>query len=319
MRPSNKLHIGNYLGSAKGMIAFQDSPDNETFYMVADLHAITTPYDHETYQEAVRNVVLDYLAFGLDPEKSVVFVQSHVPEHVELSYLLSTVITIARLSHLPTYKEKVKQYPEANTPALLYYPVLMAADILIYKASAVPVGVDQEPHLEIAREIARKMNNQYGTDFPEPERFATEGEYIPSLTGEGKMSKSVEGSYIALGYDLETVKEKLAKTPTDEGKGDEVPKEGGVAALLALVEHFQGTDKRNEYEEMYQGEGIKYQELKNELAETIYNELKPIQKKREELEKNSKYVDKVLEEGAKKAQEVARETLVETKRAMGLI
>jgi tryptophanyl-tRNA synthetase len=124
------------------------------------------------------------------------------------------------MRHLPTFKEKVKQHPEAVTMALLNYPILMAADILLYKASRVPVGIDQEPHLEVAREIARKMNEKYGTDFPEPKRFATKGEYVPSLLGEGKMSKSVEGSYINLTDDLETIKEKLASAPTDSGKGD---------------------------------------------------------------------------------------------------
>ena len=224
MRPSGKLHLGNYLGGAKGMLALQGSPDYKTLYMVADLHAITTPYDKSKLRGEVREVVLDYLAIGLDPNKSAIFIQSDLADlHAQLAYYLSTVVTIARMQHLPTYKEKVKEFPNVGTMALLNYPVLMAADILIYQAHLVPVGIDQEPHLEITREIARKMNSQYGTHFPEPQRFATKGEYVPSLTGEGKMSKSVEGSCINLTDNLKTIKAKLAKVPTDGGQGKKNP------------------------------------------------------------------------------------------------
>jgi tryptophanyl-tRNA synthetase len=279
---------------------------------------MTTPFDKETFQENVREVVLDYLAAGLDPEKSTIFVQSQVPEHIELAYLFGTTISIARLSHLPTYKEKVKQYPEEANLALLSYPVLMASDILSYKAEAVPVGDDQLPHLEVAREIARKMNEMYGMDFPEPDQYKTEGHYVPSLTGEGKMSKSVEGSYINLTDDLETIKEKIAKTPTDEGKGETIPEEGGVAALLNLVEFFEGLEKRKDYEKKYKGEGIKYSELKDGLAKAIFEELRPFQEKRKTFEKDTKLVERVLKDGSSKAREVAKETLNEVKKAMGI-
>ncbi len=318
IRATGRLHLGNYLGAVKGMLALQEDPNYETFYMVADLHTISVPYDKGTLKEKVRDVVLDYLAAGLDPEKSVIFVQSQVPEHVELSYLFSTAVSLARMQHLPTYKEKVKQYPQNVTMGLLYYPVLMAADILIYKAGLVPVGIDQEPHLEVTREIARKMNSEYGTDFPEPKRFATKGEYVPSLSGEGKMSKSVAGSYINLTDDLPTIKERLAAAPTDSGKGDKVPAKGGVANLLKFVELFQGEKRRKEYEKAYSGKGIAYSELKEELAKAIYKELEPIQKRRAELEKNPEYVDKVLKEGAEKARKVAGETVAEVKEKMGL-
>lgn len=318
IRATGRLHLGNYLGAVKGMLALQEDPNYETFYMVADLHTLTTPYDKEKLQENTRNVVLDYLAAGLDPEKSTIFVQSEVLEHTYLAFLFSTVATIARMQHLPTYKEKVTQYPHANTMALLNYPVLMAADILIYKASSVPVGIDQEPHLEVTREVARKMNDTYGTDFPEPKRFATKGEYVPSLTGEGKMSKSVEGSYINLTDDLETIRKKLASAPTDSGVGKKVPTEGGVANLLKFVELFEGEEKRKHYEKLYTSDGIKYSELKEELADAIYKELEPIQKRRSELEKNPEYVDKVLKEGIEKARKVAEVTIKEVKKKMGL-
>lgn len=318
IRATGRLHLGNYLGAVKGMLALQGDTLHETFYMVADLHTVTTPYDLNKLKENVREVILDYLAAGLDPDKSTIFVQSQVPEHVELSYLFSTQVSVARLQHLPTFKEKVKQHPQNVTMALLNYPVLMAADILIYKADLVPVGVDQEPHLEIAREIARRVNERFGLDFPEPQRFSTPGEYVPSLTGEGKMSKSIEGSYINLTDDLPAIQKKLAGVPTDIGHGEVVPKEGGVETLLALVELFQGKEKRKEYEEKYRVESIQYRVLKEELAEAIYQELKPIQGKRKELEQHPELVRQIMENGAVQAREVASATLKEAKKAMGL-
>lgn len=262
---------------------------------------------------------MDYLAAGLDPQKSAVFVQSHVPEHIELAYLFSTVVSVARMKHLPTYKEKVKQYPQNVTMALLNYPVLMASDILIYKSTHVPVGVDQEPHLEVTREIARKMNEKYDLSFPEPVRFKTPGGYVPSLLGEGKMSKTVAGSYIELTDSLETIKARLAKTPTDEGRGDRVPQKGGVAALFSLVELFQGAKERKEYERQYLGEGIRYSELKKQLAQAIFKELQPIQERREKFEESPEEVERILREGAEKARKVASQALRETKSAMGLV
>jgi len=319
IRATGRLHLGNYLGAVKGMLALQDNPDYETFYMVADLHTLTTPYSPKELKNNAREVVMDYLSAGLDPEKSTIFIQSYVPEHVELAYLFSTAMSIARMQHLPTYKEKVKQYPQNVNVGLLNYPILMAADILAYKAPLVPTGIDQEPHLEVTREIARKMNEKYELSFPEPRRFVTEGEYVPSLTGEGKMAKTVEGSSINLTDSLETIKGKMAKTPTDSGRGEKVPEKGGVATLLELVELFEGGAEREKYEKMYLGEGIRYSELKEKLAKAIYKEIEPIQKRRAVLEKDPSYVERVLEDGAKRARAVARGTLDEVKKSMGLI
>jgi len=318
IRSSGQLHLGNYLGAVKGMIALQNDSRYTTNYMVADLHAITTPYNITSFQHDTRSVIIDYLSAGLDPEKSVLFVQSNVREHVELSYLLSTVITVARAQHLPTYKDKFHQQQGNVSMALFQYPVLMAADILLYKADLVPVGIDQEPHIEITREIARKMNTQYGMDFPEPTRFATTGEYVPSLTGSGKMSKSVSGSFINLTDDLATIKKRLAGAPTDSGKGSTIPTEGGVANLLKFVELFEGIEKRKEYESQYIGSGIRYGDLKNELVEAIDRELAPIREKRKELEAKPGYVDKVIKEGAEKARVIASATVAEVKQKMGL-
>ena len=328
MRATGRLHLGNYLGAIKGMIELQENPEYETSYMVADVHAITTPYDVEQLRTNRIEVVLDYLAAGLDPKKANVFLQSEVPQHLEFAFYLSSFVTIARMQHLPTFKEKVKQYPENATLALLNYPVLMASDILLYKAHEVPVGIDQEPHLEVSREIARKLNNAYDLDFPEPVIFKTTGAYVPSLTGAGKMSKSVEGSYINLTDDLETIKARLAKVPTDSGtgevqQGDRMSyKSGGneqlgVATLMELVEHFEGSDQRKTYEEQYASSGVRYGDLKNQLAEAIHKDLAPIQSKRHELENNMDYVRDVLTKGAEKSREMTQKTVDELKQKMG--
>jgi tryptophanyl-tRNA synthetase len=316
IRATGRLHLGNYLGAVKGMLELQDNPEYETFYMVADIHTITTPYNVEELRKNRREVILDYLAAGLDPEKSVIFQQSEVPQHTELAFYFSSVVTIAKMQHLPTFKEKVKQYPEHATLALLNYPALMAADILVYKAGLVPVGIDQEPHLEVAREIARRFNHDFGTDFPEPQRFKTKGEYVPSLTGEGKMSKSVEGSYINLTDDLDTIKSKIAKIPTDSGQGNEII--GGVKSLFDFVELFEGVEKRKYLESKYTSTGVRYGDIKQELAQAIFEELRPIQEKRQELENNTSYVNEVIEKGAVKARSVAQETVLEVRQKMGL-
>lgn len=339
IRASGRLHLGNYLGAVKGMLELQNNSEYETLYMVADLHAITTPYEREELRKNRREVIIDYLAAGLDPEKSIIFQQADVKEHTELAFYFSSVVTIAKMQHLPTFKEKVKQYPEHSTMALLNYPILMSADILVYKAEKVPVGIDQEPHLEVAREIARRMNQEYGTDFPEPTRFATKGEYIHSLKGEGKMGKSVEGSYINLTDDLDTIEKKVAKIPTDSGKGkitefQKAPitlekikiyedahnvKQKGVAALMSFIEIFLGDDRKKELENLYQTSGVKYGEVKKELSQAIYNELRPLQEKRAELEKDTAYVNKVITEGGEKASHLAKQTIQDVREKMGLL
>lgn len=319
IRATGRLHLGNYLGAVAGMLKLQEDPSYETLYMVADLHTITTPFDVKRLQKDRLEVVLDYLSAGLDPKRSIIFLQSDLSDlHTQLMFYFSTVVSVARMQHLPTFKDKVKQYPKNVTMALLNYPVLMAADILIYKASAVPVGIDQEPHLEVAREIARRMNQEYAADFPEPISFATTGAYVPSLTGEGKMSKTVFGSYINLTDDLETISKKLARVPTDIGKGDEVPTEGGVTALFKLVELFQGKGKRQDYGKQYLAQGIRYADLKRDLAEAIFTQLAPIQAKRRQLEVKPEYIEKVIKQGAARARKIAEKTVFEVREKMGL-
>lgn len=316
-RATGRLHLGNYLGAVKGYIDLQNDPQYECVYMAVDVHTITTPYDHRTLSAATREIIMDYLAAGLDSDKAIVTIQSLVPEHVELAFLFSSVVSVAKMQHLPTFKDKVKQHPENVTLALLNYPSLMAADILAYKTALVPAGLDQEPHIEVTREIARRMNDLYGTDFPETKRFETATQYVPSLTGAGKMSKSVEGSSINLTDDLATIKKRLATCPTDAGQGEQVPADGGVANLLQFVEIFQGIERRRAYEATYLGAGLRYGDLKAELAEAIFAYLAPIREKRLELEQNLSYVDQIIKSGAERARAIASATVQETKRKMG--
>lgn len=333
-RATGRLHIGNYLGAIKGYIDLQHREDLDCLYMVVDLHTITTPFNRQTLAPLTYEVVLDYLGAGLDPNRAVIALQSHVPQHPYLSWLFASQVSVARLQHLPTFKEKVKLHPENVNLALLSYPVLMAADILNYEAQLVPVGLDQEPHIELAREIARKMNQTYGLDLPEPQRFATPVSVVPSLTGEGKMSKSVEGSTIFLTDTLESIQKKLAGVPTNSGKGKivkETHRSGelskyldenghdspGVASLLAFVEYFQGANRRNEYDEAYEQSGLRFGDLKKELATAIYDQLEPIQAKRLEYVNQPKVVEEILHTGAQKARLMAQQTVDKVTAAMG--
>lgn len=318
IRATGRLHLGNYLGAIKGMLALQDTYD--CIFSVVDLHAMTTPYDPKTLQQNIREVVLDFLAAGLNPKKCLIEIQSKVGQHVELAYLLATIYPVSRLEDLPTYKEKKAQYPKYINMGLLYYPVLMAADVLLYKAELVPVGIDQEPHLEVMREIARKFNSMFGDTFPEPQRYASDGQYVPSLTGEGKMSKTVEGSYINLTDNLATIKKKLAAAPTDTGTvGGEMPKTGGVANLFILLKLFVDSDTYNKFVQDYRDKKIRYVEVKEVLANAIYKELKPLQEQRKQFEQNRRLVDEILEESNKKCRELAEETMKEVRQKMGLV
>jgi len=315
IRATGRLHLGNYLGAVKGMLELQNSDQYETVYCVVDVHTITTPYQVDLLRKNKREIIIDYLAAGLDPKKSMIIYQSDVPEHTELAFYFSSVMSIARMQHLPTFKDKVKQHPNHNTMALLNYPILMAADILVYKASLVPVGIDQEPHLEIAREVARKMNQLYGMDFPEPIRFVTKGAYIPSLKGEGKMSKSIEGSYINLTDSLDEIRKKVRSIPTSSTVGGEMNE--GVKTLFTYSDLFT-PNSLQQYKDLYYKGALKFIDLKEDIAHHIFEELKPFQEKRKELEKNPSYINSVIKEGAIKARAIASKTVKEVKEKMGL-
>lgn len=317
IRATGRLHLGNYFGAVKGMLALQDNYD--CIFSVVDLHTITVPYDPSALQNSVREIVIDYLAAGLDPKKCNLEIQSRVPQHTELAYLLSTIYQVSRLEDLPTYKEKKVQYPKYVNMGLLYYPVLMAADVLLYRGELVPVGIDQEPHLEVMREIARKFNSMFGQTFPEPQRFKTEGEYVPSLVGAGKMSKSIDGSFINLTDDLETIRRRLAGAPTDSGViGGELPNTGGTANLFAFLKLFKLDKEYIKFEQDYKDKKIRYSELKEVLAQAIFKELQPFQKKRQEFTDNPALVDSIISEGQKKCLELAEETMKEVRKKMGL-
>jgi len=317
-RPTGPLHLGNYFGGIKGYLDLQERKDLDCLYAVVDLHGITSPYDPQKYPQQVKELVLDYLACGLNPKKSHLIIQSQIPEHLELAYYFSTLYPVSRLEQLPTYKEKKIEQPKYINLGLLYYPILMAADILIYKSELVPVGKDQLPHLELTREVARSFNHYFGKTFPEPQAYLTKGAYIPSLTGEGKMSKTKEDSYISLIDNLETIRRKLSKVPTDFGKGKKIPKNGGVNTLLTLIELFMADDQRKRYEKEYLTTGIKYQPLKEDLAQRIYSYLKPIQEKRQYYESKTDLIKKILKEGSTYASQIAKETLKEVKKKMGI-
>lgn len=314
IRATGRLHIGNYLGAVKGMLELQNSGQYETIYCVVDVHSITTPYNPQEMARNKREIIIDYLAAGLDPEKSILIYQSSVPEHTELAFYFSSVVSIGRMQDLPTFKEKVRQYPKHTTMALLNYPILMASDILVYKAGLVPVGVDQEPHLEVARLIARKMNEQYGMDFPEPKRFATKGEYVPSLTGEGKMGKTIEGSYINLTDSKEEIIKKVRSIPTVESHDAFED----VKTLFTFSKLFLPQSQIDMFKKQAEENKIKFVEVKDAIAEAIYQELEPFQAKRREIASNSEYVDRAIKEGATKARALASATVSEVKAKMGL-
>lgn len=296
------------------MLALQD--EYECIFSVVDLHTITVPYDPSTLRNSIREIIIDYLAVGLDPKKCHLEIQSKVPQHTELAYLLSTIYPVSRLEDLPTYKDKKAQYPKYVNMGLLYYPVLMAADVLLYKGELVPVGIDQEPHLEVMREIARKFNSMFGPAFPEPKRFKTEGEYIPSLLGSGKMSKSVEGSYINITDTIEEIRKKIRSVPTATTSGGEMT--DGTKVLFKLLEFF-AKDKMGHFMKEYDDGNLQFVKLKDYLTDAIFAHLKPIQEKRQEFLENPKLVDEITREGISKCTAMAEETMKEVRQKMGFV
>jgi tryptophanyl-tRNA synthetase len=320
----SSLHIGNLLGSIEEMVKLQNNPEYDTFYMVADLHGITTPFEPSELKRNRLEVAKDYLACGIDPTKSALFLQADVSEHTELAYLLSSTTTIARLYQVPSFKDKEKDFrnhPERLTLALLDYPVLMAADILLYKAEVVPIGVDQVPHLEIAREIVRSMNSKYDLTFPEPKALVNKNmTAIPSIShiSKKKMSKSEPEGAIFLNDSFETIKRKVAGIPSQTGGGQVMPSEGGVYTLYILTKLFI-PEKAEQFEKEYLNGSIRYGDKKAEIATAIFNRLKPIQENRKKFDENPALVREILNSGAEKARIVARDTIKEVKEKMGLL
>ncbi|NME36826.1 MULTISPECIES: tryptophan--tRNA ligase [Fusobacterium] len=314
IQPSGTLHLGNYFGAMKQFIENQDK--YEGFYFVADYHSLTSLTKPEILRESTRNIILDYLALGLDPEKCTLFLQSDVPEHVELSWLLSNVTPVGLMERGHSYKDKIAKGIFPNT-GLLTYPILMAADILIYDSDVVPVGKDQKQHLEMARDIAMKFNQQYGVDFfklPEPlimESLAV----VPGTDGQ-KMSKSY-GNTINMFAPKNILKKQVMSIVTDSTEL-EAPKnpDNNISQLYKL---FVSEEKYQEMRNKFIAGGYGYGHAKKELLEAILEYFKDARERREELMKNPEYVDEVLRKGALKAREIARKKISEAKQIVGLM
>lgn len=318
VRPSGILHIGNYLGALKQWVDLQDR--YRLFAMIADLHAITTPLDPESLREDTWKTAAFYLACGLDPKKSAIFVQSQVPAHTELGWILNTITPVGELERMTQFKEKKET---AGTLAgLLNYPVLQAADVLLYQTDVVPIGQDQVQHIEFTRTLARKFNNRFGKTFKEPRVIVQkETERIMALDDPAKkMSKSAasSNSYIALLDSPAEIRRKIKIAVTDSGKDvrfDEANKPA-ISNLTSIYSAFSGLSFQ-EIERRYKGKG--YVEFKNDLAELLVKKLAPIQKRYKELAQDKKAVLKILQDGAKKADGVASKTLLEVKKKIGLL
>jgi len=318
MRPSGQLHIGNYLGAIKSWLNLQKK--YQCIFAVVDYHGITTPFDIKNIKKDTLNVVLDYLATGIDHKKSIIIIQSQIPEHTELAWILGSLTPLSWLERIPTYKEKLALHPKHRNLGLLAYPVLMAADIVLYKANYVPVGEDQLPHIELTNAIIKRFNQMFGKTFPKVNGIVTDiGARIMSLTDPTqKMSKSVPQGCIALSDSPKAIREKIKRAVTDSGKEikyDEKNKPA-ISNLLAIY-HLFSNKPIKKIEEQYKGKG--YAEFKKDLAEIIIKGLKPIQEKRKMLEKNPQLVKKILTEGAKKAQKLAHQTMKEVKEKIGLV
>lgn len=319
VRPTGKLHIGNYLGAIKQWLELQEK--EECIFCIVDLHAITTPYQNESLQKNILELAVAYLAAGLNPDKCIFFVQSQIKEHAELAWILGTITPLGDLYRMTQFKEKSKKHPEYVNAGLLNYPVLMAADILLYKTDAVPVGKDQQQHVELTRELARRFNKKFGPVFKEPKIILPKiGEKIMSLQNpRKKMSKTDdEKGCIGLFDEPEEIKEKVMKAVTDTGKIIKYnPKiKPGISNLLTIFSLFSGQPIK-ELENKFKRKG--YFELKKHLAEILIEKLEPFRKKRKELLTREVYIKEILTQGAKKAQVIAQSTMEEVKRKMELI
>lgn len=318
IQPSGQLHIGNYFGAIKKWLELQNQ--YHCVFGIVDLHALTENPDPKKLKQNIFETALDFLASGLDPKKSILMIQSYVPEHAELAWIFNCITPISKLERVPTFKDKALQFKNNLNMGLLDYPVLMASDILIYKADAVPVGEDQMPHLELAREIARTFNHKFGQTFPEPKTILGPGARIMGLDKpEKKMSKSLgPKNYIALADSPEAIKQKLASAVTDIGNDAKEPKRPGVANLFTLLKLFSDRKTLDKFEKEYHEKKIKYSELKKILAEDIAHYFKDFRKKRQALAKNPQKVWKIMEDGSKKAQALGQKTLQEVKEKVGL-
>ncbi|MBN1643691.1 MAG: tryptophan--tRNA ligase [Dehalococcoidales bacterium] len=317
-RPTARQHIGNLLGAIDNYVNLQK--DYDCVYCIVDIHALTTLQDTAQIQNYIRELALDWLAAGLDPHKSIIFVQSHVPEVTELHTYLSMVTPLSWLLRVPTFKEKAKAQPDNVNYGLVGYPVLMASDIVLYKAEVVPVGEDQLPHLELTREIARRFNGLFGETFPEPKAKLTSFPNIPSLISSGKMSKSEAGSTIDIAHTAEETTARIMNAITDPArKFRKDPGHPEVCNIYTLHKYFTPAEKVEKIGVECRKAEIGCVDCKKLLSANMNEFLRPLREKRSELAARPEFIKEVLADGADRARVIARETIREVKQKMGLL
>jgi tryptophanyl-tRNA synthetase len=314
IQPSGTVHLGNDLGAIRNYVALQ--AEYEAIYCIVDYHALTSTHEPDVLRQRTREMAAGLLALGLDPERCTLFVQSHRPEHTELAWLLCTVTPVSWLERTPTYKEKVQQQPDDVNHGLLTYPVLQAADIVIYKASLVPVGKDQAAHLELSREIVRAFNRRYGDTFPEPEAVFTEAPTVLGTDGVRKMSKSV-GNTIDILAEPEVIRKQVMSMVTDTQRVLRTQPGRPEVCNVCQLHRFFGPD----YEEIWDGERTARTgcvDTKKLLAERIIRHYAPARERYAELMAHPAEVDGILEAGADRLRPKAETTMAEVRGRMGL-
>lgn len=320
VRPTGNLHLGNYFGAVRNFAAMQSKYDC-TFF-IADLHSLTTHPTPEGLQNAVRQIMAEYLACGIDPEQSTIYVQSDLPETVELYLLLNMNAYLGELQRCSSFKEKVRKNPNNVNAGLLTYPTLMAADILIHRAAYVPVGKDQEQHLEMTRTFALRFNRMYNTDlFPEPKAYADDSPMvkIPSLNGTGKMGKS-EGNAIYLADAPDEIRKKVKRAVSDSGPTvPGQPKSEPIENLFTLLRAVSTEETVAFFEEAYNNCSIRYGDMKQQLAEDIITLTEPIRERIEENLARPEKLSQIARQGADKARRRAKETLQLAREAVGIL
>ena len=319
IQPSGDLHLGNYVGAIKQWVALQN--EYECIFSIVDLHAITVPYDPALLKERIRRLAALYLACGIDPQKAVVFVQSHNPDHPVLAWLLDCVASMGQLRRMTQYKAKAEKLKEKVTVGLFNYPALMAADILLYQTDVVPVGEDQKQHVELTRDLAEKFNARFGETFKLPEvKILQVGARVMSLQNPSKkMSKSAEdpNGTIDLLDSPEEIVRKVKSAVTDSGREIVFDRENkpGISNLLAIYANLSGK-KIEKLEEEYQGKG--YGEFKTDLADLIVETLRPIQERYQKIRKEEDYLESLFQEGLRKVKPISEATLKKVYERMGL-
>lgn len=320
IRSTGNLHLGNYFGAIRNFLKMQH--EHRCYFFIADYHSLTTHPTPEDLHRNVKQVLVEYLAAGIDPEVATLYIQSDVPEVAELYLLLSMNAYMGELERCTSFKEKVRKQPENVNAGLLTYPVLMAADIIIHRATKVPVGKDQEQHLEMARTFANRFNRLYKVDyFPEPYayNFGSELIKIPGLDGSTKMGKSEsEGNAIFLADEPAVIRKKVMRAVTDSGPSDPgQPMSQGVENLFNLMEVLSSAETHSYFLEKYKDASIRYGDMKKQLAEDIIEFTTPLRERIIELSANEAYLSKVASIGAEKASESARKTVSDVRNIIG--